>query len=79
MSYKVEAVKELANKIKATGFRVFIAKSGTYGFYTDTAGSKVVYFQYDLGVLCVDSLVQSCRINHTRGEHLASNVKGFTL
>lgn len=49
MSYKVEAVKELADRIKAAGFRVFIAKIGTYGFYTDTAGSKVVYFQYDLG------------------------------
>lgn len=49
MSYKVEAVKELANEIKAAGFRVFIAKSGTYGFYTDTAGSKVVCFQFDLG------------------------------
>lgn len=49
MSYKVEAVKELANEIKAAGFRAFITKSGTYGFYTDSAGSKVVSFQYDLG------------------------------
>lgn len=49
MSYKVEAVKELANEIKSLGFRVFIAKSGTYGFYTDAAGSKVVCFQFDLG------------------------------
>ena len=49
MSCKVEAVKELADRIKAAGFRAFIAKSGTYGFYTDTAGSKVVSFQYDWG------------------------------
>lgn len=49
MSYKVEAVKELAKHIKASGFRVFIAKAGSYGFYTDAEGSKVVSFQYGLG------------------------------
>lgn len=49
MSYKVEAVKQLAQEIKATGFRVFLAKSGTYGFYTDAEGSKLVSFQFDLG------------------------------
>lgn len=49
MSYKVEAVAQLAQEIKAAGFRVFIAKSGTYGFYTDEAGSRVVSFQFDLG------------------------------
>lgn len=49
MSYKTEAVTELAKQIKAAGFRVFIAKSGTYGFYTDEAGEKLVSFQFDLG------------------------------
>lgn len=49
MSYKAEAVQQLAQQIKATGFRVFIAKSGTYGFYTDEAGTRVVSFQHDLG------------------------------
>lgn len=49
MSYKVEAVKQLAQEIKATGFRVFLAQSGTYGFYTNAEGSKVVCFQFDLG------------------------------
>ena len=49
MSYKVEAVAQLAQEIKAAGFRVFIAKSGTHGFYTDAEGSKVVSFQFDLG------------------------------
>lgn len=48
-NYKTEAVKQLAQEIKAVGFRVFIAKSGTYGFYTDEAGSRVVSFQFDLG------------------------------
>lgn len=49
MSYKTEAVQELAQKIKAAGFRVFIAKSGTYGFYTDADGTRLVSFQFDLG------------------------------
>lgn len=49
MTYKTEAVAQLAQEIKGAGFRVFIAKSGTYGFYTNDEGSKVVSFQYDLG------------------------------
>lgn len=48
MSYKVKATQELAQEVKKAGFRVFIAKSGTYGFYTDSDGTKLVSFQYDL-------------------------------
>ncbi|WYW04202.1 hypothetical protein Kallioja_00004 [Pseudomonas phage vB_PpuP-Kallioja] len=48
-NYKTEAVAKLAQEIKAAGFRVFIAESGTYGFYTDTDGSRLVSFQFDLG------------------------------
>lgn len=48
-TYKTEAVAKLAQEIKAEGFRVFIANSGTYGFYTDAEGSRVTCFQYDLG------------------------------
>lgn len=46
--YKTEAIKQLAAEIKRAGFRVFIAERGTYGFYTDTDGTRVVSFQYDL-------------------------------
>lgn len=46
-NYKTEAVAKLAQEIAKAGFRVFIAKTGTYGFYTDAAGSRVVSFQYD--------------------------------
>lgn len=49
MSWKIEAVKDLAQHIKASGFRVFLAKNGNYGFYTDAEGSKIVSFQLDLG------------------------------
>lgn len=48
-NYKTQATAELAQRIRAAGFRVFIAKSGTYGFYTDADGSRVVSFQFDLG------------------------------
>lgn len=50
-SYDKEAIKKIAQNIKAAGFRVFIAKSGTYGFYTDDAGSRVVSFGVDLGTV----------------------------
>lgn len=46
-NYKTEAIAQLAEQIAKAGFRVFIAKTGTYGFYTDAVGSKVVSFQYD--------------------------------
>lgn len=46
-----ELIAELVPQIKAAGFRVFVAERGTYGFYTDAAGSKVVCFQVGLGGL----------------------------
>lgn len=49
--YIKEQVNELAEAIKAKGFRVFIANRGTYGFFTDTDGARVISFQYDLGVV----------------------------
>lgn len=33
MNYKQEAIAKLAQQIKHEGFRVFIAKSGTYGIF----------------------------------------------
>lgn len=48
-NYKTEATAQLAQEIKAAGFRVFLAESGTYGFYTNADGSRVTCFQYDLG------------------------------
>lgn len=48
-NYKTEATIQLAREIKKAGFRVFIAASGTYGFYTDALGQRVVQFQFDLG------------------------------
>ncbi len=50
--YKKEAIKKLTDELLSEGFRVFLAESGTYGFYTDTEGSKIVSFQFDICDLC---------------------------
>lgn len=50
MTYEQEIIKQLADKIKAQGFRVFIGKSGTHGFYTNKEGKRLVSFQYSLGL-----------------------------
>jgi hypothetical protein len=42
-------IAELAAQIKAHGFRVWVAKSGTHGFYTNKEETRVVYFQAGLG------------------------------
>lgn len=44
---KREYIQELAQKIKADGFRVFISGSGKYGFFTDTEGNNIVCFGVD--------------------------------
>jgi hypothetical protein len=45
-SEKIESILELAAKLKDKGFRVFVSNAtGTYGFYTDASGARVVYFQ----------------------------------
>lgn len=49
MNYKQEYIKELSEKIKAQGFRVFIGKSGTHGFYTNRELKGLVSFQCGLG------------------------------
>lgn len=47
-NYKKEMIAELAAKIQKAGFRVFLAAKGTYGFYTDKEGTRVISFQVDL-------------------------------
>jgi hypothetical protein len=49
--YTKQAIRETAQQAKAKGFRVFIAERGTYGFFTDAAGSRVISFAYDLGTI----------------------------
>lgn len=50
-NYAKQIIADTAASIKKAGFRVFLAESGTYGFYTDADGSRVVSFQTDLGQL----------------------------
>lgn len=52
MSYHDElkaAALALAATIKEAGFRAYIAEKGTYGFYTDAEGTRVVSFQFEFG------------------------------
>ena len=43
-----QEIKELTGKLKNQGFRVFIAKRGSYGFFCKD-DSKIISFQADLG------------------------------
>ena len=49
MNYKQEQTTELAARIKALGFRVFVAERGEYGFITDAEGSRVLSFGFSDG------------------------------
>ena len=45
--HKRATVLDFAKAVKAQGLRVFIAKSGEHGFYTDDKGERVISFHYD--------------------------------
>lgn len=44
--YDVTETLEFAQRIKALGFTVYLAKSGTYGFITDETESRVLSFEH---------------------------------
>ncbi len=48
MNYKQKMIIELADKMREEGLKVFIAESGTYGFFTDKTEERVISFQVDL-------------------------------
>ncbi len=50
MDYIQEQIAEIAKDIKSKGYRVFIAERGTYGFFTDKEGSRIISFQCESGV-----------------------------
>lgn len=47
MSYVIERQRaaDIAYAALSAGFRVFLAEGGRYGFFTDSAGTRVVSFQ----------------------------------
>jgi len=47
--YDKQIIGDLASQLHDFGFRVFLAEKGTYGFYTNKEGSRVVSFESDLG------------------------------
>ena len=44
-----EAIFIFAEVVKLMGYRVFIAERGTYGFFTDQEGTRVVSFEETYG------------------------------
>jgi hypothetical protein len=44
---KKQYINELSITLKKEGFRVFVSVSGTYGFFTNEVGDRVVSFQVD--------------------------------
>lgn len=51
MSYKKRVVEGLTAKLLGFGYRVFVAESGEYGFFTDTQGARIVSFGFDYSAL----------------------------
>jgi hypothetical protein len=49
MSYQNEIILDLTKELLAQGYRVFLAEKGTYGFYTNNEGKRIVSFACDLG------------------------------
>lgn len=44
-----EVIARLVTELKDAGYVVYVAEKGTYGFYTDENGERVVSFGLDLG------------------------------
>lgn len=56
-----ENARRIADAALAAGYRAFLSESGTYGFYTDTEGTRVVSFQSRYSMPCVSgNYVTSC-------------------
>lgn len=63
--YEKENAAEFAQAALKAGFRAFLAKSGTYGFYTDATGSKVISFQFNYLSPCVSGNYRTNQPKHT--------------
>jgi hypothetical protein len=63
--YEKEIVNDLVGKIKAAGFRAFVAERGTYGFFTDADGTQVISFGVDLGTVTVSGNYKTDRPRET--------------
>ncbi len=50
MDYRETVIRDLAKTLHDFGLVVYLAGRKTYGFYTDTVGSRVVTFGLDCGV-----------------------------
>jgi hypothetical protein len=44
---KLQVIQDYAQHLTKLGFPVYLAESGTHGFFTDDTGERVVSFQFD--------------------------------
>jgi hypothetical protein len=51
LEHDLNVIRELATGIRKAGFRVFLSKSGKYGFFTDTEGKSTVSFHMQYGAV----------------------------
>lgn len=65
MDYRQECVREFAQEVKALGFAVYLAESGTHGVISDGDGLRVMSFQYDLGIIKVSGNYHASRESGT--------------
>lgn len=65
---QIEAL-EFVELVLDSGYRAFLAERGTYGFYTDAEGSRVVSFQIDFQ----NSVSGNYRpVNHEHGRQVGT-------
>jgi hypothetical protein len=48
-NYKIELMDKVVKELLDRGWRVFVAESGTHGFYTNESGDYIVSIQSDYG------------------------------
>lgn len=65
--HKRQYVEEMAEALKKAGYRVFLAKRGTHGCFTNTEGSKVVSFQMEILSISFFGNYQTSGLNSGNG------------
>lgn len=68
MNRTQQLIKDFADTLHRLGFVVYLAKSGTYGFYTDGTGSRAVSFQEKFGRITLHGNYKASRESGTGWE-----------
>ena len=54
---KIQGINNLADRLKAYGYDVYLAKNKLYGFYTD--GKRVITFEWQIGGIALSGCYHS--------------------